>query len=75
MRPELIGPDGEPLRQKLTKRRQNDLRMVKQTPHGDMLFHLRVDAPEGVSSDEFNKYVLDYFAMGKDAFERKIRGR
>jgi hypothetical protein len=55
------------------KRRRQTSQMKKETRHGDVLFRLTVDMPEGVGVDEFNQLMVEYFGIGYEAFKQKAR--
>jgi hypothetical protein len=55
------------------KRRRQISQMKKETRHGDVLFRLTVDMPEGVGVDEFNQLMVEYFGIGYEAFKQKVR--
>jgi hypothetical protein len=67
----LVDVDGNDLTTK--KRRRQTSQMKKQTRHGDVLFKLVVDLPEGVGQDEFNHIMVEYFGIGHEAFRQKVR--
>jgi hypothetical protein len=47
--------------------------MKKTLPQGDALFKLIVDLPEGVSQDNFNHLMVEYFGIGYESFKGKVR--
>lgn len=71
--PELVDADGMPLRQRITKRRRQTSLIKHKTPHGDVLFKLIVDLPEGMGEDDFNRVMAEYFGVGQEAFRRKTK--
>lgn len=54
------------------KRRRQTSTMKKTLRQGDVLFKLIVDLPEGVSSDDFNRVMVEYFGIGYESFKGKL---
>ena len=67
----LVDEQGNELTTK--KRRRQTSTMKKTLRQGDVLFKLIVDLPEGVGEDEFYKIMYEYFNIGTEAFQRKLR--
>lgn len=67
----LIDINGE-LLTKDKKRRRQVSTMKKTLPQGDVLFKLIVDLPEGVSVDDFNRVMTEYFGIGYESFKGKL---
>lgn len=67
----LVDVNGNDLTTK--KRRRQTSTMKKTLDCGDVLFKLIVDLPENVGVDQFNRIMYEYFNIGVEAFNRKVR--
>jgi hypothetical protein len=69
---DLVGLDGEPLRQENVKRRRMETLNKKTTPKGDVLFKLIVDCPKELGEDDFNRVMVEYFGIGFESFKGRL---
>jgi hypothetical protein len=51
-----------------SRRREMSSGQVKQTPHGNILFKLKVDLPKAVPEEDFKKYMVEYGNIIVEAF-------